>query len=556
MTIKSATDETTTTASATPPSSLAVISILPRRLPPSRGKRGDLTAQLNGQASPKAEPATLAPQSAAPSFPDHVAASGEAAEPDVGIDAPAAIFIAEVETPRIPTLDHVREPAAADTGSSAEAAAVPGDSAVAAPPALVEPPAEAVAGPPETPAPAAAPDPVDAQSADDAARDTRAENASFGAAAAPEPVEASVPDGIMPTAALEVEASPAAVDAQAIDSVASAEPAPAAPTEPPAAAAPEPGQASGSEDVVGTVTETAGEVQASPAAVDAPAIERIASPEPAPVAPTEPPAAAAPEPVEASTPEKVVSTVTETAGEVEGSPPALDARAADGGASAAPASVVAGEPPAAATPEAVAATAASMEPVVAPAQAAQPPADHRTPPPVAAPVATPAFGRTLPLRPPLRPRFPFQAPPAPEPKPRGTDIVAYWHGLRRGGSVPELIQIDQTVVAETWRNSLLLALGPHQSSASEPGAFKIKRLGQITDDVEYTPMVIDSILSLGQRAVTRKTPLDEIVSFPLSEGMARCRLVLLPLTGTGGRVDHVLCQLSRVATGPRLERRG
>jgi hypothetical protein len=213
-------------------------------------------------------------------------------------------------------------------------------------------------------------------------------------------------------------------------------------------------------------------------------------------------------------------------------------------------------PTAVADPAEAPPAAASIEEAVVPPQAAQPPAEQRTPPPVATPLATPAFGRTMPLRAPLRPRFPFQPPAAPEPKPRGTDIVAYWHGLRRGGSVPELIQIDQTIVAETWRNSLLLAMGSHQSNGSEPGAFRIKRLGQITDDVEYTPMVIDSILSLGQRAVTYKTPLDEIVSFPLSGGMARCRLVLLPLTGSGGRIDHVLCQLSRVAAGPRLERRG
>lgn len=464
MNIKTAPEETTA-APVPPPSSLAVINIMPRRLPPSRGKRGDLTAQLSGSAPQRAEPATLTPEIAAPTMPEtaatpselpsEVAAATAAPLPVEAPDAAAvsdteeAVFTAAVEAPFAATLVPLVPSSAPEVEVAAEAASVPSEAPLSAAPEPGEPPAP-----------------------DGAAQDVPADTVPVEAEPAPEPLDAQAGDA-------------------ALSAVADA----------PIVAAP------------------------SPEPVDAGATEAVASTPAAPSIPAElPVTVAAPEPVEAPAPDAAPSTTPNLVVSVETPAPAASAEP-DGGQATAD---------------------DRMPPPVTPVAA----------PPVAAPVAEPTFGMALPLRAWARPRFPFQAPPAPEVKPRGTDIVAYWHGLRRGGSVPDLIQIDQTIVAETWRNSLLLALGPNQSGASEPGALRIKRLGQITDDVEYTPMVIDSILSLGQRAVTYKTPLDEILTFPLSGGMVRCRLVLLPLTGSSGRIDHVLCQLSRAATSSRLERRG
>jgi hypothetical protein len=171
-------------------------------------------------------------------------------------------------------------------------------------------------------------------------------------------------------------------------------------------------------------------------------------------------------------------------------------------------------------------------------------------PPILVVVPTPAVAV------PISPQPALSVVPVRELKPRiPDDILAYWHSLRRGGSVPDMKLLDLTIVSDKWRNTLLLAFAP-QGGLPGPGGPRVKRIGQMTDDVEYTPMVLDTILSLGQRAAQFKTPRDEVLSFPLSRGITRCRLLLLPLMGPGGKVDHVLCQLSRAVTGQRLERRG
>jgi hypothetical protein len=176
-----------------------------------------------------------------------------------------------------------------------------------------------------------------------------------------------------------------------------------------------------------------------------------------------------------------------------------------------------------------------------PVEAAPPAA----PEPAAAEIAAPAPAGLTPAASTLAASVPTIAR---SPRRSADDLVAYWDGLKRIGNVPEFGDLDQGAVAASWRNSFLLSFG-----ASDPGG-KITRLGEITQDIEYTPMVIDWILSLGRRVAAARTAVQEVQSFPLSFGMALCRSILLPLGSRDGKVTHVLCQLSR-AEDARAERR-
>ena len=53
-------------------------------------------------------------------------------------------------------------------------------------------------------------------------------------------------------------------------------------------------------------------------------------------------------------------------------------------------------------------------------------------------------------------------------------------------------------------------------------------------------------------SVERAEALEEEQRFPVGRGRARYRLVLLPCSNQGFRVDHMLCHVSRLAEQPKL----
>jgi hypothetical protein len=158
---------------------------------------------------------------------------------------------------------------------------------------------------------------------------------------------------------------------------------------------------------------------------------------------------------------------------------------------------------------------------------------------------------------PTPPKAPVPAPaaaaqPAPEPprpaaaKPglarrTADEIIDYWDGMRGGRDFPSLSELDRTMIAACWPNSVLLAFGQ-----TEPPMPKISRIGEPNSEVEYTAMVTDWILSRGGQSVKRGEPMEEEQRFPVSTGMARYRLILLPFASQGPKADHVLCHLARI----------
>ncbi|HZB91657.1 MAG TPA: hypothetical protein VE397_09460 [Stellaceae bacterium] len=134
---------------------------------------------------------------------------------------------------------------------------------------------------------------------------------------------------------------------------------------------------------------------------------------------------------------------------------------------------------------------------------------------------------------------PAEEPPAAASEPESAaDLVDYWDSLRGGRDFPALDELDRGHVADTWPNTVLLAI----DVADLP---RITRLGESDGEIEYTATVIDWIISRGRNAAKRGEPIEEERRFPVSSGNHRYRLLLLPFSSYGLKCDHVLGQLSR-----------
>jgi len=155
--------------------------------------------------------------------------------------------------------------------------------------------------------------------------------------------------------------------------------------------------------------------------------------------------------------------------------------------------------------------------------------------PEPAPVPVPAPSTPMPAP---RPG-PVAAPP--EPPPRAEEIVVYWERMRRGRPLPPLDDIDRSLVANAWPDSLIVLFD--QDSSAMP---RISRLGESAGLIEYTPMVTDWILTRARHAARRGARHDEVQSFPVEGDVQRYRLFLLPLAPTAGASEAVLCHLCRM----------
>jgi hypothetical protein len=169
------------------------------------------------------------------------------------------------------------------------------------------------------------------------------------------------------------------------------------------------------------------------------------------------------------------------------------------------------------------------------------------------PPIEPAFARLAdaPFAPPTEPvaeMLPVEdhaAAPEPEAAPSGADaLIDYWDELAGDRLFPAFAELDGERVAEYWPNTVLLTFGVNDMP-------RMTRLGEPDGAVEYNLMVTDWILSRGRQAAERGEALEEEQRFPMGRGRVRYRLVLLPCSNDGGRVDHMLCHVSHIAE-PKL----
>jgi hypothetical protein len=133
---------------------------------------------------------------------------------------------------------------------------------------------------------------------------------------------------------------------------------------------------------------------------------------------------------------------------------------------------------------------------------------------------------------------PAQAEAAPEAN-AAPDILDYWDGLRGMRDFPAVNELDRGHISGNWPNTVLLGFKTELP--------QITRIGENNGDVEYTAMVTSWLMSRGRHAVRRGEAMEEEQKFPVTDGSARYRLLLMPMTSAGGDVcDHVLCHVTRI----------
>jgi len=126
-------------------------------------------------------------------------------------------------------------------------------------------------------------------------------------------------------------------------------------------------------------------------------------------------------------------------------------------------------------------------------------------------------------------------------EPRGYwELIDYWDRLRRGRRPPTLAALDRNIVAQRWPDSLIVSY-----SAADTTMPQIARLGQPTGAIEYTPMVTEWIIACARQVAQEGEAMEDEQEFPVANGMAGYRLLLLPFANDNGKSDHVVCHLSR-----------
>jgi hypothetical protein len=246
---------------------------------------------------------------------------------------------------------------------------------------------------------------------------------------------------------------------------------------------------------------------------------------PAAPAPSVPPPA--PEPVLLAPPAEDIATAIALPGPSESFAPAPD--------EAVPAPITV-----AADPEPIAVEAEPEPTALAPADEPEPPVPAFSPiaEPQPVPLAEPALEMPAVLA--------HDEVPEQDPAPTGADaLIDYWDERAGDRLFPALAELDRERIAQAWPNTVLLSFG----NGDMP---RMTRLGEPDGEVEYNLMVTDWILSRGRQAAERAEALEEEQRFPVGRGRARYRLVLLPCSSEGSRVDHMLCHVSRLAEQPKL----
>ena len=174
------------------------------------------------------------------------------------------------------------------------------------------------------------------------------------------------------------------------------------------------------------------------------------------------------------------------------------------------------------------------------------PAKPAVSPPVSPPEPPPPL--------PLSPAQPAAAPDdiAAAESQRWGSIVDYWSRLRGGRAYPAASELDGELIARAWPNAMLLRhdegeTGLRAAALYKPPAGAAARNGQNGENgPDFSPMVVEWILDLAERAVASGQPTAEKESFERPRGELRYGACALPLSedrGPEAQVDHVLCYL-------------
>jgi hypothetical protein len=141
-------------------------------------------------------------------------------------------------------------------------------------------------------------------------------------------------------------------------------------------------------------------------------------------------------------------------------------------------------------------------------------------------------------------------------KPATTDILEYWMQIRNGRRYPSWQSLDADVVGVNWPNCILVHVNKDVgrlqvkyefTTAVRKAAQKVAPLEDIIAGIEFTPMIIDWIISQGRDVAASGKPSHDTDYFPTLTGEIPLRVIALPLSEGARAVDHVLCYVQKLS---------
>ncbi len=129
------------------------------------------------------------------------------------------------------------------------------------------------------------------------------------------------------------------------------------------------------------------------------------------------------------------------------------------------------------------------------------------------------------------------------------NIAEYWMRLRKGRRWPQRSEIDPKQIAH-WSNTMLMRV----ATGNEPWRFEslfadaLRGAGQGfgNGDIEFTPMIMDWILKLGQRTEHNGAATEDSDSFPTKTGDKTYKGIAVPLGDDDTTVNYILCHIEVV----------
>ena len=128
---------------------------------------------------------------------------------------------------------------------------------------------------------------------------------------------------------------------------------------------------------------------------------------------------------------------------------------------------------------------------------------------------------------------------------RPSSLVDYWSRLRGERLYPAPSELDAGLIAAAWPNAMLLRRHDGETGLRAAAIYRPEDGAGNPGDhtLDFSPMVVEWILSLGEQAVRGAQPIAEKESFERPHGAVCYAACALPVGEEGARPDHVLCYL-------------
>jgi hypothetical protein len=136
------------------------------------------------------------------------------------------------------------------------------------------------------------------------------------------------------------------------------------------------------------------------------------------------------------------------------------------------------------------------------------------------------------------------------------DILSYWMEIRNGNRYPTWQNLDTQKIGKFWSNCVLvhcnhtsgrLQLETSFSAELRQSAKRANPLRDFTSDIDFSPMVVDWVLSLARDVANTGKPAHGTEHFPSVFDEIPLRVIALPLSENQIDVDHVLCYVQKLS---------